>query len=173
MSQDESEKAYTGKPIEDTIYARFANCSSPFENKDENDAHLRHCLLASLNKDPINYEEAISTKEKEYWKYAIREEIDSLNANKVWVLIDRPKTMHDGKRANIIDSKWVFKRKLKADGSTRNKSRLVIRGFEDKNFYDLKDTYAPVSRLSVVRSLLSIINKYDLHACQLVVKTAF
>ena len=49
----------------------------------------------------------------------------------------------------------------------------MIRGFKDKNVYDSKETYAPVSRLPVVRSLLEIINKYDLFACQLDVKTAF
>ena len=39
--------------------------------------------------------------------------------------------------------------------------------------YDPKETYAPVSRLPVVRSLLAIINKYDLFACQLDVRTEF
>lgn len=67
----------------------------------------------------------------------------------------------------------MFKRKLKADGSTRYKARLVIRGFRDKNVYDLKETYAPVSRLSLVRTIFAIINKYDVHACRLDVKTAF
>lgn len=48
----------------------------------------------------------------------------------------------------------------------------MIWGFKDKNVYDLKDTYAPVFRLSVVKSLLVIINKYELDACQLDVMTA-
>ena len=87
--------------------------------------------------------------------------------------MDKPRVMLDGKRANIIDLKWIFKKKLEADGSIRFKARIVIRGFKDKNVYVLKETYAPVSRLPVVRSLLAIINKYDLFACQLDVKTAF
>ena len=33
-----------------------------------------YCLLASLNRDPITYKEAIKSKEKESWKIAIREE---------------------------------------------------------------------------------------------------
>lgn len=61
------------------------------------------------------------------------------------------------------------------DGTTRFKARLVIRGFKDKNsyVYDIKETCTPVSRLPVVRSVLAIINKYKLFACQLDVKTAF
>ena len=43
----------------------------------------------------------------------------------------------------------------------------------NNNEYELKETYSPVSRLAVVRSVLSIINKLDLHACQMDVKTEF
>jgi len=53
------------------------------------------------------------------------------------------------------------------------KARLVIKGFKDNNSYDLKETYAPVSRLTLVRTILAMINYYDLDACQLDVKTAF
>ena len=47
------------------------------------------------------------------------------------------------------------------------------RGFKDRNIYDLKETYAHVSRLPVVRSSLAIIIKYDSFAYQIDVKTAF
>ena len=49
----------------------------------------------------------------------------------------------------------------------------MIRGFKDKNLYDLQETYAPVSRLPLIRAVLAIINKYDLEVCQMDVKTAF
>lgn len=62
---------------------------------------------------------------------------------------------------------------LKSDGNIRYKARLVIRGFKDKNKYDLKEKYTPVSRLPVIRAVLAAINKYDLVASQLDVKTAF
>ena len=115
----------------------------------------------------------MTSKEKECWKKAVKDELDSMQINNVWKLVDRPRLMSDGKKANIIDSKWIFKKKLETGGSTQFKARLVIRGFKDRTVYDLKETYAPVSRLPVVRSLLAIINKYDLFACQLDVKTAF
>ena len=50
---------------------------------------------------------------------------------------------------------------------------MVIRGFKDILEYELKDTYAPVSGLPLVRVALAIINKYDLEVYQLYVKTAF
>ena len=52
------------------------------------------------------------------------------------------------------------------------KGRLVIRGF-NRNVYELKETYAPVSRLAIIRAALAIINKYDLEVFQMDVKTAF
>ena len=91
----------------------------------------------------------------------------------MWKLVDRPRVMSDGKKTNIIDSKWVFKKKLETSGSTQFEARVVIGGFKDRTVYDLKETYAPVSRLPVVRSLLPITKKYDLFTCQLDVKTAF
>ncbi|XP_015124770.1 uncharacterized protein LOC107046627 [Diachasma alloeum] len=75
--------------------------------------------------------------------------------------------------ANIIDSRWIFKRKLEATGKTRHKARLVIRDFKDRKVYEQRETYAPVSRMHLVRAVFAIINKYNLDTCQLDVKTAF
>lgn len=99
-------------------------------------------------------------KENAFWRKTIKEEIDSMTKNQVWKLIERTKVQLEGKRANIIDSKWVFKRKLEIDGSTRYKARLVIRGFKERNNYNLKETYATVSRLPLIGAVLVIINKY-------------
>ncbi|CAB0037924.1 unnamed protein product [Trichogramma brassicae] len=63
--------------------------------------------------------------------------------------------------------------KIDESGKEKFKARLVIRGFKDKNSYELKETYAPVSRLSTIRTALAIINKLNLDAVQLDVKTAF
>ena len=48
-------------------------------------------------------------------------------------------------KPNILDSRWVFKRKSDESGNTKFKGRLVIRGFKDRNNYVLRETYAPVS----------------------------
>ena len=66
-----------------------------------------------------------------------------------------------------------MKRKVDKSGAVKYKARLVVRGCKDKNNYDLLETYAPVSRLNLVRLVLAIANKCDLELCQLDVKTAF
>ena len=96
-----------------------------------------------------------------------------MRENYVWEIVDRPTSNQRNRKPNIIDSKWVFKRKMDENGLEMFKARLVIRGFKDKNVYELRETYAPVSRLAVIRASLAMINKYDLDAVQLDVKTAF
>lgn len=72
-----------------------------------------------------------------------------------------------------MSTRWLFKRKEESNNEIRYKARLVIRGYADTNNYDIGEVYAPVARLSDVRFLLIIANKYDLELHQLDVKTAF
>jgi len=70
-----------------------------------------------------------------FWKEAIKSEIDLLESNKTWELTDLP----NGCRP--ISSKWIFNKKLRADGSIdKYKARLVIRGFDQRKGIDYFDT---------------------------------
>ena len=93
--------------------------------------------------------------------------------NDVWILVDRPDSKREQKEANIIDSRWVFKRKFGENGKVDYKARLVIRGFKDKRVYELRETYAPVSRLPLIRAVLSLVNSLNFELIQMDVKTAF
>ena len=132
-----------------------------------------YALLAKINSDPSNYKEAMLSKDKNQWQKAINSELDSMYKNEVWRLVDKPARLDEGAKTNIIDSRWIFKRKLEPNGDVKFKARLVIRGFKDLNKYELSETYAPVSRPPLVRTIFAIINKYDLEVCQLDVKTPF
>lgn len=132
-----------------------------------------HIFIARTNRDPINFKEAMESDERKYWLKAKNEELESMQENNVWVIVDRPKLDENGQKPNIIDSKWVFKRKIGPNGEVIYKARLVIRGFKDKNEYELMETYAPVSKLSIVRVVLATINHENWEVCQMDVKTAF
>lgn len=121
------------------------------QKKDISDDEILHCLHAEINNDPQKFKQAIQSKEKNEWIKAINDELKSMEKNEVWTL-DRPKVRKDGKISNIINSKWVFKRKTDSFGNIKYKARLVIQGFKDTNSYDLKETYAPVSRLTLVQT---------------------
>ena len=77
------------------------------------------------------------------------EELESLERNETWELVALPK----GKRP--IDVKWVFKIKLKSDGSiAKHKARLAAKGFLQKHGIDYTEVYALMARLETIRLVL-------------------
>ena len=96
------------------------------------------------------------------------EEMDSLIKNKTWEEVDRP----TGR--TVVDCKWVYKIKQKADGSVeRYKARLVGKGFTQRIGQDYEETFAPVARYDSFRILLAIAARNSWRPQQMDVKTAF
>ena len=89
-------------------------------------------------------------------------------SNHTWELVDLPK----GNKA--IGCKWIFKKKLRTDGSVdRYKARLVIKGFTQRHGIDFFDTYSPVTKIATIRALFALASSYKLLVHQMDVKTAF
>ena len=80
--------------------------------------------------EPISYRDALKHHYSLQWKVAIKEEIQALDRNRTWDLVDEATVLQSGKR--VIGSKWVYKVKRNADGSSRYKARLVIKGYEQE-----------------------------------------
>ncbi|WVZ18367.1 hypothetical protein V8G54_005689 [Vigna mungo] len=76
-----------------------------------------------------------------------------------------------GKKA--LHNKWVYRVKEDHDGSKRYKARLVVKGFQQKEGVDYTEISAPVVKLNIIRSVLSIVANEGLYCEQLDVKTAF
>ncbi|GJS26838.1 zinc finger, CCHC-type containing protein [Tanacetum coccineum] len=94
--------------------------------------------------------------------------MDSIMGNNTWVLADLPLG------CKPFGFKWIFKRKLKVDGTIEKfKARLVIQGFRHNSGIDYFDTYDPVARISTKRMLIAKASIHNLIIHQMDVKTAF
>lgn len=72
-----------------------------------------------------------------------------------------------------LGCKWIFKTKLKLDGSIdKYKARLVVKGYKQKGL-DLFDTYSPVTRITSIRVVIAIAALHNLEIYQMDIKTPF
>ena len=70
--------------------------------------------------------------------------------------------------------KWIFKGKLKADGSIdKYSARLVVKGYKQKGGVDYFDTYSLVTRITSIRMLVAIATLHNLEIHRMDVKIAF
>ncbi|GAU11010.1 hypothetical protein TSUD_113030 [Trifolium subterraneum] len=122
----------------------------------------------TLNEDPANLQEALSSMDANLWQEAINDEMDSLESNKTWHLVDLPPG------CKPIGCKWILKKKLKPDGTVEKyKARLIAKGFRQRENIDFFDTFSPVTRITSIRVLISIAALYNLIVYQMDVNTAF
>ena len=84
--------------------------------------------------DPAIYEEAMANVDSAHWVKAMKAELESMDSNQVWDLVEAP--------ANIkhIGCKWVYKRKRGSDGKVETfKARLVVKGYTQKEGIDYEE----------------------------------
>jgi hypothetical protein len=100
------------------------------------------------------------------WITAMEEELNNFKRNEVWELVPRPKQ-------NVIGTKWVFRNKQDEFGVvTKNKARLVGKGYTQVEVLDFGETYASVARLESIRILFTYATNHDFKLYQMDVKSA-
>jgi hypothetical protein len=105
-------------------------------------------MALSVVTDPTSLEQALIDPG---WKKAMDEEYSALMRNHIWDLVPPRKAV------NLIDNKWVFKVKKKADGSVEKlKAILVAKGYKQRFGIDYFDTYSPVVKPTTIRIILSL-----------------
>ncbi|KAL0361999.1 UNVERIFIED_CONTAM: Retrovirus-related Pol polyprotein from transposon TNT 1-94 [Sesamum calycinum] len=111
----------------------------------------------------------MASSEAKQWKETVKSDMDSIISYGIWVLVDlRPRY------TTIGCKKWIFKKKLKPDGSfDKFKARLVAKDFKQKKKIDYFDTYSSVVRLTTIRVLIALVLVYNLPIHQMDMKTAF
>lgn len=163
MNKPEPEKSteepgHTSEKLEQTMFwktliRRQLHKRNPKKTEKTDNDELIYASITRIFRDATNYKEAIETADKLRWTEAIKQELKSMEDNNIWTFVDKPSLNENDQKVHTIDSKQVFRRKISDYGPTIHKGRLVIRGFKDRNEYEL--------------------NKYNLIAYWMDVKTAF
>ena len=117
--------------------------------------------------EPKSFQEVQSHKDKQSWLKAMHEEMNSLNKNKSYDLVELPK----GKK--VLKNKWVFKLKKDGDKLVKYKVRLVVKGFNRKQEIDFDEIFSLVVKISSIRVVLGLVASLDLELEQLDVRIAF
>ena len=92
----------------------------------------------------------------------------AIEENETWKFVDPP----PGCRP--INLKWVYKVKRDELGAiVKHKTRLVARGFVQREGIDFEEVFAPVARMESVRLLLALAAAKDWRVHHLDVKSAF
>jgi hypothetical protein len=121
-----------------------------------------YSFVSSL--EPLSGEQTLEDLD---WIIAMEEELNSFKRNEVWELVPRPKQ-------NVIGTKWVYRNKQDEFGVvTKNKARLVGKGYTQVEGLDFGETYAPVARLESISILLDYATHHDFKLHQMDVKSAF
>ena len=106
--------------------------------------------------------------EKKYWKEATDAEIENIRRLKTYVI----KKLPHGEGA--IGCRWVFKKKLKKDGTVEKyKARLVAKGYLQKFGKHYLETFAPVAKFKTLRILMALAASHGLKIYHDDVTTAF
>ena len=109
---------------------------------------LNSIISASISREPRTVR---STLVHPGWKATMEDELTSLHQNQTWQLVPRTTDMH------VIGSKWVFKTKLKSDGTLdRLKARVVAKGYHQIDGLDYTETFSPVVKPGTIRLIISI-----------------
>jgi hypothetical protein len=96
------------------------------------------------------------------------EEYTSIMKNEVWDIVPRL----EGK--SMVSSRWLYKIKHVADGIIEKyKARFVARGFSQKEGVDYEETFAPITRYTSIREVMSLVSIMGWRIHQMDVKTTF
>jgi hypothetical protein len=125
-------------------------------------------MLLLDNDEPMTCMEAMMGPDSKKWLGAMESEIQSIDDNQVWNLVDPI----DGVRP--IGCKWVIKKKTDKDRNVHiYKARLVTKGFKQIHGIDYDETFSLVTMLKSNRILLPIAAYFDYDIWQIDVKMFF
>jgi hypothetical protein len=104
----------------------------------------------------------------EFWNKAMDEELDQIEKNDTWEFVPRQKDK------NVINPKWLYMNTFNEDGQvTRNKTRLVCKGYAQVEGINFEEIFSPVSKMEAIRFLLAHACSKNIKVYQMDIKSCF
>ncbi|CAI7846393.1 unnamed protein product [Closterium sp. NIES-54] len=126
------------------------------------------CFGINLPHESASMEEALTGDDREPWLASREDDFKSHMENETWTLTNLP----PGRKA--LDCTWVLRVKTDAEGNLeRRKTRLVIKGFQQREGIDFQEVFAPVAKAPTLWVLLASAAVCGWKVEQMDVKTAF
>jgi hypothetical protein len=97
--------------------------------------------------EPECYEEAMQVDTKMKWEKDMKEEMDSLENNQTWDLVQFPT------RKRELQNKWVYKLNEEDGGEKGYKVGLVVKGFAQNKGIDFDEIFSPIVKMNSIRTI--------------------
>nr|GEW68318.1 putative ribonuclease H-like domain-containing protein [Tanacetum cinerariifolium] len=131
----------------------------------ESNGEMCMFVLTVSQTKPKNIKEAMTDFA---WIESMQKELHQFDRLDVWELVDRPLC------TNVINLKWLWKNKRNKENTViQNKSRLVAKGYVQKEGVDFEESFAPVARLEAVRLFIAYAAHKSFTVYQMDIKTTF
>ena len=153
------------EPVKQRRSSRISKAPDRYSLDKYDSSHTSLTASLSSISIPTCYAQAVKDVR---WIKAMNEELQALQENFTWDIVSCPPDIKP------IGCKWVYSVKLNSDGSlNRFKARLVALGNKQEYGINYDETFAPVAKMTYVRTILFIAasNGWSLH--QMDVKNAF
>ena len=129
------------------------------------DLNTSECVVCLAD---IPIREAIKGSESNEWIQAMASELRSIIKNDTWTFVDRPKDR------KVIGSRVILRNKYDSNGKLdKRKARIVARGFLQRPGIDFTETFAPVARISWIRTIMALSAEQGMKIKRFDVTTAY
>lgn len=134
-------------------------------SSNEEEVNTMEAVMEAVQTDLVRYEDAIKETK---WKMAMDREIEMIEKNETWCLVDLPKD------SKYIGVKWIFKTKINEKVEIeKHKAMLVAKGYGQEFGIDYIEVYTPVEIMDTICLMLFLAAQKGWSIYQMDVKLAF
>ena len=138
---------------------RFRSNVVPDDEDEDDEDEVVAAMVMSISTEsdpgePKTIKEALSGKNKGFWREGMKKEVANFLDRKAWVPCDRDEVLKKGFKP--VGTKTVFKVKDEHDGSQKYKVRVVTKGYNMIPGVHFQNSFSPVACDAAIRIVIGI-----------------